>query len=45
MTLSPVVRYLLRFVALAYVTVLLIVPVALILWRTFAPDSGSSTSG
>ena len=37
MTLSPRVRYLLRFVALSYIFVLLIVPVALILWRTFAP--------
>jgi len=36
-TLSPRVRYLLRFVALSYIFVLLIVPVALILWRTFAP--------
>lgn len=40
MTLSPVVRYLLRFVALAYVTVLLIIPVSLILWRTFSPGFG-----
>jgi sulfate/thiosulfate transport system permease protein len=40
MTLSPGIRYLLRFVALAYVGVLVIVPVALILWRTFAPGIG-----
>jgi sulfate/thiosulfate transport system permease protein len=38
--LSPVVRYLTRYVALGYLTVLLIVPVALILWRTFAPGLG-----
>jgi sulfate/thiosulfate transport system permease protein len=37
MTTSPQVRYLLRFLALGYVFVLLIVPVGLILWRTFAP--------
>jgi sulfate transport system permease protein len=40
MTTSPRVRYLIRFVALGYVFVLLIVPVALILWRTFAPGFG-----
>lgn len=40
MTSSPVVRYLLRFVALAYVVVLLVIPVSLILWRTFAPGLG-----
>jgi sulfate transport system permease protein len=33
-------RYLLRSVALAYVFVLVIVPVGLILWRTFAPGLG-----
>ncbi len=33
-------RYLLRFIALAYVFVLVIIPVALILWRTFAPGLG-----
>src|ERR1700737_3160831 len=37
MTTSPQVRYLLRFLALGYVFVLLIIPVLLILWRTFAP--------
>jgi sulfate transport system permease protein len=37
MTLSPKARYLLRFLALAYVSVLLIVPVGLILLRTFQP--------
>src|SRR6201995_3104770 len=40
MTLSPPVRYLIRFLALAYVLVLLIVPVGLILWRTFTPGFG-----
>src|ERR1700748_1440532 len=40
MTLSPPVRYLIRFVALAYVLVLLVVPVSLILWRTFTPGFG-----
>ncbi|HEY6858143.1 MAG: sulfate/thiosulfate transport system permease protein [Mycobacterium sp.] len=40
MTLSPRVRYFLRFLALAYVSVLLVVPVGLILWRTFAPGFG-----
>jgi sulfate/thiosulfate transport system permease protein len=40
MTLTPRVRYLLRFTALAYVFVLVIIPVALILWRAFAPGLG-----
>src|SRR5271154_4217113 len=40
MTLSLPVRYLIRFVALAYVLVLLVVPVSLILWRTFTPGFG-----
>ncbi|HVQ98716.1 MAG TPA: sulfate ABC transporter permease subunit CysW [Mycobacterium sp.] len=40
MTLSPRIRYLLRFMALAYVFVLVIVPVAVILWRAFAPGLG-----
>ncbi|OBJ39550.1 sulfate ABC transporter permease subunit CysW [Mycolicibacterium mucogenicum] len=40
MTLSPLVRYLARYVALAYITVLVIVPVGLILWRTFQPGLG-----
>lgn len=40
MTISPQVRYLIRFLALGYVFVLLVVPVALILWRTFAPGIG-----
>ena len=40
MTSSPRVRYLIRFVALAYIFVLLVVPVSLILWRTFRPGFG-----
>lgn len=40
MTLSPVVKYVVRFLALAYVSVLVIVPVGLILWRTFQPGLG-----
>lgn len=40
MTSSPWVRYLLRYAALAYIGVLLVVPVAVILWRTFAPGFG-----
>jgi sulfate/thiosulfate transport system permease protein len=39
--LSPAVRYLARYVALAYLFVLLIVPVGLILWRTLAPGFGA----
>ena len=41
MKLSPSVKYLLRFVALAYVAVLVVVPVGLILWRTFTPGIGT----
>jgi sulfate/thiosulfate transport system permease protein len=40
MTPSPAVRYLIRCLALGYLFVLLIVPVLLILWRTFAPGIG-----
>jgi sulfate transport system permease protein len=40
MTSSPWIRYLTRYVALAYILVLLIIPVALILWRTFTPGFG-----
>ena len=40
MTLSPAVRHLLRYLALAYVGILVIVPVGLILWRTFQPGIG-----
>ena len=41
MNTSALVRYLARYVALAYLAVLLIVPVSLILWRTFAPGFGA----
>src|ERR1700747_1051006 len=34
------VRYLIRYVALAYILVLLVVPVTVILWRTFQPGFG-----
>jgi sulfate transport system permease protein len=34
---SPATRYLLRYLALGYLLVLLVVPVGLILWRTFSP--------
>jgi sulfate transport system permease protein len=37
---SPRVRYLTRYLALGYIFVLLAVPVALILWRSFAPGFG-----
>ncbi|MCV7172249.1 sulfate ABC transporter permease subunit CysW [Mycobacterium manitobense] len=40
MTLSPFVTRLLRFVALAYLAVLVVVPVGLILWRTLEPGIG-----
>ncbi|BBZ67895.1 sulfate ABC transporter permease subunit CysW [Mycolicibacterium insubricum] len=40
MTLSPAVRYLLRYTALAYIGVLVAVPVGLILYRTFEPGLG-----
>jgi sulfate transport system permease protein len=39
--LSPATRYLVRYVALGYLAVLLIVPVGLILWRTFSPGIGA----
>jgi sulfate transport system permease protein len=35
------VRYLARYVALGYLFVLLVVPVGLILWRTFSPGVGA----
>jgi len=38
---SPLVRYLARYAALAYILVLVLVPVGLILWRTFAPGVGA----
>jgi sulfate transport system permease protein len=40
MTSSAWARYLIRFVGLAYLFVLLIVPVTLILWRTLQPGFG-----
>ena len=40
MTPSRPVKYLLRYLALAYVVALVVVPVGLILWRTFAPGIG-----
>ena len=40
MTLSPWVRRLIRLLALGYVFALLVVPLALILWRTFRPGFG-----
>lgn len=41
MILSRGVRYLLRYAALAYILVLVVVPVGLILWRTFTPGIGT----
>ena len=41
MTLSPVLRRAVRYLALAYIMVLVIVPVGLILWRTFQPGLGA----
>ena len=41
MNLSTPVRYLARYVALGYLFLLLIVPVGLILWRTFSPGVGA----
>lgn len=41
MNLSPAMRYLARYVALGYLCLLLIVPVGLILWRTFTPGIGA----
>src|SRR5215218_5578714 len=40
MTSARTTRYLLRYTALAYIFVLLIIPVLLILWRTFEPGLG-----
>jgi sulfate/thiosulfate transport system permease protein len=40
MTLSPWMRRLTRYLALGYLLVLVIVPVGLILWRTFSPGVG-----
>jgi sulfate transport system permease protein len=41
MTLSPWVRHLLRYMALAYVGVLVVIPASLILWRAFQPGLGA----
>ena len=41
MILSPFVRYLTRYLALAYILVLVLVPVGLILWRTLEPGVGA----
>ena len=41
MILSPFVRYLVRYLALAYIMILVVVPVGLILWRTFEPGIGA----
>lgn len=41
MNLSPPVRYLLRYTALAYILILVVVPVGLILWRTLEPGIGT----
>jgi sulfate/thiosulfate transport system permease protein len=39
--LSRTTRYLLRYLALGYLLVLLVVPVGLIVWRTFTPGVGA----
>ena len=41
MILSPLARLMTRYLALAYVLVLVIVPVGLILLRTFQPGVGA----
>ena len=41
MILSPVARFVTRYLALGYVLILVAVPVGLILWRTFAPGFGA----
>lgn len=41
MILSPAVKLLLRWVAIAYIAILVLVPVGLILWRTFSPGVGA----
>lgn len=41
MILSPTARLTARYLALAYVLILVAVPVGLILWRTFAPGFGA----
>lgn len=44
MTLSPWTTRLLRVIALSYLAVLVVVPVGLILWRTFEPGIGTFVS-
>jgi len=39
--LSPLSRQLIRWIAMSYIAVLVLVPVGLILWRTFTPGFGS----
>ncbi|MGL5441307.1 MAG: sulfate ABC transporter permease subunit CysW [[Mycobacterium] stephanolepidis] len=41
MTPSPLVKYVARYAALLYIGILVIVPVGLILWRTFEPGVGA----
>lgn len=41
MILSRPVRYLIRYLALAYILILVVVPVGLILWRTLSPGFGT----
>lgn len=41
MILPPWARFIARYLALAYVLILVVVPVALILWRTFEPGVGA----
>lgn len=41
MNLSPLSRQLIRWIAMSYIAVLVLVPVGLILWRTFTPGFGS----
>src|SRR3978361_2531147 len=41
MILSRPMRYLIRYVALAYILILVVIPVGLILWRTFEPGIGA----
>ena len=41
MTLSKTTKYVLRYLALGYILILVVVPVGLILWRTFTPGFGA----
>ncbi len=40
MTLSPLTRHIVRWIAIGYIVVLVVVPVWLILWRTLSPGVG-----